>query len=202
MSWWVVAKVWRLPVALGTVIVALVLCTTSAQQVMPIPLADGPRSIRQGVAAILPVMLGVSLVDAVPSVTATARRSRLLSSSIKLILVAAAATALAPSWTSIRLPIAAFDLFVLLSLFALVLHTVPRWGVHGVLAASVISLGYLLFYGLICDILGFAPYSEMLDESVPFGFYTPMAPRAWGFLAAALAATVAGIFTQHPPQEE
>lgn len=190
MTWSTVVKVWRLRATILVLVATAIVGWTSAPVAFDMPAADGPRVVRDYLIVFLPTLLGVSLIDPTPELTTTLPRSRMVGLIMRVGVTASVAAVLVPVWVRSGLPlqIIAHEVFSACSFLALILLTVPRWGINGILAASLVACLWLLAYGSVAEVLGFRLLRETGMHPMP-----AMALSAWGLVTFSIVAVLAGI---------
>lgn len=178
------ARLWRWPIFVLAVVVAVVCVLAFRTDSMYLPGADGRRYARQFVVAWMPVLGGVLLVDPTPEITTTLSRAR----SVYLVLRAAMAIGtlvpLALAWALSDQPLVKglYEAFITGLLVTCTVIAVSLWQASGVLLSSLVSVLWLLAGDTLATVLGFADITGQVMQ---------VSPLHWGLALAGLGLAAA-----------
>lgn len=136
-------------------VMAGVISWSGAAVRVDIPLADGPRVVRQYVVAFLPALIAPVLIDRLPDVSATLVRSSVLRCSDLTAYWSGLGLVLVPSWRGVAPQTAHYEALVATVVAAGVLVIAHRWGVSGSLVAAILGMVWVLAGGTIATAMGF-----------------------------------------------
>lgn len=195
MSWWALAKAWRLIGGAASLALAMVVVFLYSGIDVAVPAADGLRRARHFVVAWLPVLLGTCLIDPHPELTGTLPRERRLGLVMRVAVVACAVVPIALSWW--LAPVGGwqsvlYDVFVTSAFLAWIVGATPKWGVNAVLGGAFGGMLWIIVGDSLAVLLGFAsPY-------MPIGQPAPVSALAWALTVASLAALVLAVVRPSP----
>lgn len=180
------ARLWRWPVFIVIMLVAVACLLAFRNDSMYLPGADGRRYARQFVVAWLPVLGGVLLIDPTPEVTATLPRARPVYLGLRMAMAFGVLAPLAMAWFLSDQPLVKglYEAFIVGVLLTCSVLAVSLWQASGVLTASLISVLWLLAGDTLATALGFADIT---------GRALQVRPQHWWLALASLG--VAGLTT-------
>ena len=155
------ARLWRWPVFIVVVLVAVACLLVFSNDSMYLPGADGRRYARQFVVAWLPVLGGVLLIDPTPEITATLPRARPVYLGLRMAMAFGVLAPLAMAWFLSDQPLVKglYEAFIVGVLLTCSVLAVSLWQASGVLTASLISVLWLLAGDTLAEVL-----SNPVDE--------------------------------------
>ena len=180
------ARLWRWPVFIVVVLVAVACLLVFSNDSMYLPGADGRRYARQFVLAWLPVLGGVLLIDPTPEITATLPRARPVYLGLRMAMAFGVLAPMAMAWFLSDQPLVKglYEAFIVGVLLTCSVLAVSLWQASGVLTASLISVLWLLAGDTLATALGFADIT---------GRALQVRPQHWWLALASLG--VAGLTT-------
>ncbi|SHJ60425.1 hypothetical protein SAMN02745244_02872 [Tessaracoccus bendigoensis DSM 12906] len=173
------ARLWRWPVLVLVMLVAVACVLVFRNDSMYLPGADGRRYARQFVVAWMPVLGAVLLIDPTPEITATLPRARRVYVALRAAMVVGVLVPLVLAWfLSDQLVVKAlYEAFIVAVLITCSIIAVSLWQASGVLMASLLSVLWLLAGDTLAMVLGFADIT---------GQAMRVAPVHWGLALAGL----------------
>lgn len=152
------ARLWRWPVFVLVVVVAVVCVLVFRNDSMYLPGAEGRRYARQFVVAWMPVLGAVLLIDPTPEITATLPRARRVYLVLRAVMTAGILVPLVLAWSLSGQPVvkALYEGSIVGALITCSIIAVSLWQASGVLMASLVSVLWLLAGDTLATVLGFA----------------------------------------------
>jgi hypothetical protein len=135
-----------------------------------LPLADGPRVVRQYVVAFLPAALAPVLIDRLPEVSASLARSAAWRVVDLVAYWSGMAMVLVPTWLGVPSQTAHYEVLIILVLSTIVTVVSTPWGINGSLIGAVLGAVWVLSGGAIATAAGFPgvardPWSPIMDPA-------------------------------------
>ena len=128
---WVVARARGLLIFAGVLLASAVAAWVAGRVQANLPLADGPRYLRQYLVAFLPAGMGPALPDRLPGLSATLLREPLLRRCTLLLYWGGLGLVLGPGWVSRPGQLTTYEIMTCLVLGTVVLAVTARWGSTG-----------------------------------------------------------------------
>lgn len=184
---WVVARARGLLIFAGVLLASAVAAWVAGRVQANLPLADGPRYLRQYLVAFLPAGMGPALPDRLPGLSATLLREPLLRRCTLLLYWGGLGLVLGPGWVSRPGQLTTYEIMTCLVLGTVVLAVTARWGVHGVLVGLLLGLVWMLAGDSIGVAIGFPgiAFQHPGDPELGVASHIPVLLGAAAFAAAA-----------------
>lgn len=153
-----------------------------------LPLADGPRVLRQYVVALLPCLLAPLLVDPFADISSSWARTRSVLLQDRALCLLIGWGSLAPAWyvSGVSGDEVLFEASTLAALMAFVMIGTWSWGSPAVLAASILGCIWLLAGNTLAELIGFGDFST--------GWRPGLSPMALTVVVAAIASQLIAVF--------
>lgn len=155
---WVTARARGWVSSILVLVTSVLLIQVAGQISADLPLADGPRRLRQYLIAFLPAGMAPCLHDRFPGLSKTLLREPLMRSSCLALYWVGLLLVFGPGWVVQFSPLAAYEILTCLVLGAVVLAVTAGWGSHGMLVGLLLGLVWLLAGDSIGAAIGFTDF--------------------------------------------
>lgn len=155
---WVVARARGLVTFVGLLLGGCLLAWAAGRVQADLPLADGPRWVRQYLVAFLPSALAPALHDRLPGLSVTLLREPLLRRVTVVLYWVGLGLVLGPGWVSEPGQMSTYEVLTCLVLGAAVLAVTAGWGSHGMLVGLLLGLVWMMAGDSIGAAIGFTDF--------------------------------------------
>lgn len=152
---WVVSRMRGYMMFALVVLIASSVSWSASEVNADLPLADGPRVIRQFVIAFMPSLGAPLLIDKVPDLSAALVRSSALRRMDVCIFWVGLAIALVPGWSGVADQTIHYEVVVALAMSSIIIVVTAKLGDSGVLCGAIAGMVWILFGGAAAMIAGF-----------------------------------------------
>ncbi len=152
-----------------------------------VPLADGPRVVRQFIVGFMPSLGAPLLVDRTPTLSASLARTRTVRCADVGLYWTGIAMALVPGWVGVTTQTVHYEMLITLILCNCVIAISAWFGEYGALVGAILGLVWILFGGAAAVVLGFPGVAwDPFDPILASSLYVPMETVALVLCSAGL----------------